>query len=547
MTTSQRDALNNPVSGLLIYSTSIQALTIYSSTGWFELKSEQVSVNSGGISTGNGVAINNVGASPDSSAILDVSSTEKGLLLPRVNDTSSVLSPALGLLIFNKNINKLSYFDGSNWVTPCVDFVGNNFGTNIPSEYGVAVNKTGNDPDPSAILDIDADDLGFLIPRLTDAERDLIKPKEGLLIYNVSSGKINFWDNNGWEEITTTPPPAPSSIVGVSSVCQGESGINFSINSVPGLTYNWNYSGVGGNIVSGQGTNSVDIDFSASATSGTLSVTAANSCGEGLSSDFDITVIPYLGAANNITDTSAICENSTKELTGAPVGGIWAIVSGGGTISGSTYTPDNVSSTVSVTISYTVPSNGTCPSTTSNVTFNVGEEITTIANTTDNSSICVGQTKDLIGSPSGGIWTIVSGGGTVSGNTYTPSNVMTSTNVTINYTINGNPGCADLVSNNVEFTVNPNPGSATNNTASTEICENDTKLLVGTPSGGTWSVTSGGGTISGNTYTPADVSSNTIVSVVYTTPASGGCAATTSSVSFDVNNNVRDQQIMYLL
>ena len=59
--------------------------------------------------------------------------------------------------------------------------------------------------------------------------------------------------------------------------------------------------------------------------------------------------------------------------------------------------------------------------------------------------------------------------------------------------------------------------------------------LVGSPAGGTWSVESGGGSISGTTYTPADVASDTSVTVRYTMAASGSCAATTADISFTVN------------
>lgn len=54
-----------------------------------------------------GVAVNITGNLPDSSAMLDVSSTQKGLLIPRIslmktNNPSPVSSPANSLLIYNK-------------------------------------------------------------------------------------------------------------------------------------------------------------------------------------------------------------------------------------------------------------------------------------------------------------------------------------------------------------------------------------------------------------------------------------------------------------
>lgn len=51
-------------------------------------------------------------------------------------------------------------------------------------------------PDPSAMLDVSATDKGFLMPRLTETERNaLISPAHSLLIYNSTISKIQI--NNG--------------------------------------------------------------------------------------------------------------------------------------------------------------------------------------------------------------------------------------------------------------------------------------------------------------------------------------------------------------
>ncbi|MDQ5928418.1 MAG: large repetitive protein, partial [Bacteroidota bacterium] len=73
-------------------------------------------------------------------------------------------------------------------------------------------------------------------------------------------------------------------------------------------------------------------------------------------------------------------------------------------------------------------------------------------------------------------------------------------------------GC-ESARTSVAVTVNPFSGTADNTTANTAICETGTKTLSATPAGGTWSVVSGGGSISGTAYTPADVSADTNVTV----------------------------------
>lgn len=67
-----------------------------------------------------GVAINTTGNDPDNSAMLDVSSTDKGILIPRVDFNNLPVSPATGLLVYvtangPDGDNAFYYFDGTQW------------------------------------------------------------------------------------------------------------------------------------------------------------------------------------------------------------------------------------------------------------------------------------------------------------------------------------------------------------------------------------------------------------------------------------------------
>ena len=66
-------------------------------------------------------AQNNVGIgtqSPHASAQLDVSSTTKGLLAPRMTTAqrTTIVSPAKGLLVYDTDANSLFHYNGSSWV-----------------------------------------------------------------------------------------------------------------------------------------------------------------------------------------------------------------------------------------------------------------------------------------------------------------------------------------------------------------------------------------------------------------------------------------------
>ena len=65
------------------------------------------------------VSINTDGTQADSSAILDVKSTAKGILIPRVTKAQRDLipAPAVGLLIYQTdNDNGFYYYNGTAWL-----------------------------------------------------------------------------------------------------------------------------------------------------------------------------------------------------------------------------------------------------------------------------------------------------------------------------------------------------------------------------------------------------------------------------------------------
>jgi subtilisin-like proprotein convertase family protein len=72
------------------------------------------------------------------------------------------------------------------------------------------------------------------------------------------------------------------------SVCPGTTGVQYTVPSVAGVSYAWTYSGNGATI-NGTG-NSITIDFSLLATSGTLTVTPSNSCGPGPTRQMSVTL-----------------------------------------------------------------------------------------------------------------------------------------------------------------------------------------------------------------------------------------------------------------
>jgi len=67
------------------------------------------------------IGINLDGSSPDPSAMLDIKSTQKGFLPPRMTtqEIQSISNPAIGLVIFNLTSNCLNYYSGQVWMELC--------------------------------------------------------------------------------------------------------------------------------------------------------------------------------------------------------------------------------------------------------------------------------------------------------------------------------------------------------------------------------------------------------------------------------------------
>lgn len=87
---------------------------------------------SAGFCFSQGTAINTTGSKADNSAILDISSTSQGMLVPRMTSTekTNIVSPATGLMIFQTDgISGFYYFDGAVWKYTGGDNLGNHTAT----------------------------------------------------------------------------------------------------------------------------------------------------------------------------------------------------------------------------------------------------------------------------------------------------------------------------------------------------------------------------------------------------------------------------------
>jgi hypothetical protein len=108
----------------------------------------------GSMSIAQNVGISNTGATPNTSAMLDVSATNKGVLITRVSltsltDVSTIANPATSLLVYNTNSGMTGgaigfyYWNGTNW-TRLQDSVSSSGGSWSTTGNNISNNNTGN-------------------------------------------------------------------------------------------------------------------------------------------------------------------------------------------------------------------------------------------------------------------------------------------------------------------------------------------------------------------------------------------------------------------
>ncbi len=287
-------------------------------------------------------------------------------------------------------------------------------------------------------------------------------------------------------------------------------------------------------------------------------------CANGVTTD-QVTITrfdPAAPAANAGPDQSACSNSLVVALAGntpsAPSTGTWSVVSGTATIT----TPNSPTSTVTglgigtVTLRWTI-NNGPCgPPTTDNMTITVFDENAATANAGPDQQLCTPTTTTTFAGnnptpPSTGVWTLVSGSGTIN-TPGSPTSGITGLGVGTNvfrWTIN-NGACANPVSTDeVAIVVNSNGQGAANAGVDQQACSTApnatlTANAISAPATGTWTLQSGSGTVASPGSSSTAVSAMGVGANVFQwSIANGACGNTNDQVTvlvFDANNPTAD-------
>lgn len=376
---------------------------------------------------------------------------------------------------------------------------------------------------------------------------------------NVTVHGVNSCGNGstGFQLVTVNPLPANTpAITGALTVCQGQTGVTYSVGAINNATgYSWVIPN-GASITSGNNTQNITVTYSNSAVSGIVNVYGTNTCGTGVStSAINITVNPLPNAAGAITGTTTVCQNDTVVYSitalGNTTGYNWSLPTGASIIAGNNtnsitvfYNTSAVSGNISV-MGTNSCGNGTSASL--GVTVNpLPANATSIVGSV---TVCAGDNSEIyfvssITNAANYIWSLPPGFTIVTGNNTNAIQVSISpTAQSGTLSVYGNNACGDGASSSINITVSPLPDSAGTITGQDTVCQAQTGVvysvpLIGNATGYNWSLPLGASITAGNNTNSITVDfSNAALSGYVTVIGTNTCGNGLDVDSFAVTVN----------
>jgi len=156
---------------------------------------------------------------PNASAQLDITSTTKGMLIPRMTTAqrTAIAAPANGLMVYDTNLASFYFYNGTVWAAVNSGGGGGSSwtanGNNIFNSNAGNVGIGTNTPSTSALLDISSTTKGLLLPRMTTIQRNgIFLPANGLTVYDTDLKEIYCHNGVQWKKVSGTDTWSSNSI-----------------------------------------------------------------------------------------------------------------------------------------------------------------------------------------------------------------------------------------------------------------------------------------------------------------------------------------------
>jgi hypothetical protein len=377
-------------------------------------------------------------------------------------------------------------------------------------------------------------------------------------------------------DLIVTVKPLPSATASSITICSGEAAIiplTAAPQNVAGTTFSWSAVATG-NVTgwaSGNGSTINQILSLSNSSIGTVTYTVtptANSC-NGPTTVVTVTVNPV--ATVNAGSNFAVCEPVSIPLSGTLGGSAatatWSIVSGAGTISGTTISGSTATATYTVNASdigsqvkVVLTSNdpdglGPCTAASDELVIDINRAplVTVPADYTVCEPSAINLTGTLGGSATSGIWSLITGSGTLSASSvtgstvtasYAPAAADVSTSVRFGLTSNGFGVCAPAYE---EIEILIDRAATVDAGSDVEVCEDQPTISLngtfgGSATGVTWSGGSGAPQFSNvnaedpvYTFTATDIANGGVTLTITSVDPPGPCGPVSDNVFIKIN------------
>jgi hypothetical protein len=130
---------------------------------------------------------------PQESSALDITSSDKGFLLPRMSTADrNNINPsveAVGLQVYDTNTKSIWIFDGLQWLESRSKFVdGTNLNNAVYTDGNIGIGTV----DPEGVLDIVSTNSGLILPRVATTAA-VTTPVNGMLVYDLSTNCLKSY------------------------------------------------------------------------------------------------------------------------------------------------------------------------------------------------------------------------------------------------------------------------------------------------------------------------------------------------------------------
>ena len=150
---------------------------------------------------------------PLESSALDITSSDKGFLLPRMSSSDrtgiNTSADAFGLQVYDIDTKSIWIFDGFQWNELSSKFVdGTNSDDAVFTEGNVGIGTA----DPEAVLDVVSTDSGLIVSRVANTAA-VTAPVNGMMVYDTSTTCIKFYENGAWTDCLSSGGSVASEVV----------------------------------------------------------------------------------------------------------------------------------------------------------------------------------------------------------------------------------------------------------------------------------------------------------------------------------------------